>query len=116
MPGSPSSRASWLTARGESGVARSEVEDLLRLAPERRCGGFYVTWTRKEAFIKAQGDGFGYPLDRFDVSLAPGEAARLLRVGDESGVLCGWRMMSFSPAPGFVGAVVTEDKGGAHGC
>ena len=66
---------------------------------------------------KAQGDGFGYPLDGFDVSLAPGEATRLLRVGDESGELCGWRMTSFSPAPGFVGAVVTEDKGGgAHGC
>lgn len=79
------------------------------LEPAERPLGFFNCWTRKEAFIKAQGDGFGYPLDRFDVSLAPGEAARLLRVGDEAGDACGWRMMTFCPAPGFVGALVTED-------
>jgi 4'-phosphopantetheinyl transferase len=86
------------------------------LRPAERPLGFFNCWTRKEAFIKAQGDGFGYPLDRFDVSLAPGEAARLLRVGALSGDACGWRLMSFSPAPGFVGAVVTEDREGTHGC
>jgi len=97
--------------------SRLENATYRSLKPCHRPLGFFNCWTRKEAFIKAQGDGFGYPLDRFDVSLAPGEAARLLRVGDESGELCGWRMMSFSPAPGFVGAVVTEDNGGgAHGC
>jgi 4'-phosphopantetheinyl transferase len=78
------------------------------LEPAERPIGFFNCWTRKEAFIKAQGDGFGYPLDRFDVSLAPGEEARLLRVGDEAGDACGWRMMTFCPAPGFVGALVTE--------
>jgi len=96
--------------------SRRENATYRTLAPSERPLGFFNCWTRKEAFSKAQGDGFGYPLDRFDVSLAPGEAARLLRVGDESGELCGWRMMSFSPAPGFVGAVVTQDTGGAHGC
>lgn len=73
------------------------------LEPQDRPLGFFNCWTRKEAFIKALGDGLSYPLDRFDVSLTPGEPARLLNV-------CGWRMMSFSPAPGFVGAVVTERK------
>jgi 4'-phosphopantetheinyl transferase len=73
------------------------------LEPPERPLGFFNCWTRKEAFIKALGDGLGYPLDRFDVSLTPGEPARLLNV-------CGWRMMSFSPAPGFVGAVVTESR------
>jgi len=85
------------------------------LPPAQRPLGFFNCWTRKEAFIKAQGDGLGYPLDRFDVSLAPGEAARLLRVGDEAGDACGWRLMSFAPAPGFVGAVVTQDREGTHG-
>lgn len=83
------------------------------LEPAERPQGFFNCWTRKEAFIKAQGEGFGYPLDRFDVSLVPGETARLLRVGDKAGDACGWRMMSFSPAPGFVGAVVTKRR--SHG-
>jgi len=76
--------------------------------------GFFNCWTRKEAFIKAQGDGFGYPLHRFDVTLAPGDRARLLRVGEESGESCGWRMSSFVPAPGFVGAVVTQQRSEAY--
>ena len=38
-----------------SHFAATEVENLLRLAPEERLGGFYVTWTRKEAFVKALG-------------------------------------------------------------
>jgi 4'-phosphopantetheinyl transferase len=71
--------------------------------PERPLG-FFNCWTRKEAYIKALGDGLGYPLDRFDVSLTPGEPARLLRVEGR------WSMVSFSPAPGFVGAVVAERK------
>ena len=70
--------------------------------------GFFNCWTRKEAFIKAIGDGLFHPLDRFDVSLAPGEPAMILRVESTSGDDCGWRMESFSPAPGFVGAVVIE--------
>jgi 4'-phosphopantetheinyl transferase len=70
--------------------------------------GFFSCWTRKEAFIKALGDGLYHPLDSFDVSLAPGEPARLLRVGGVPGDRCGWNLESFSPAPGFVAAVVTE--------
>jgi 4'-phosphopantetheinyl transferase len=70
--------------------------------------GFFQCWTRKEAFIKALGDGMSHPLDDFDVSLAPGEPARLLRVERSPGDRRRWRMVSFSPAPGFVGAVVAE--------
>jgi 4'-phosphopantetheinyl transferase len=70
--------------------------------------GFFNCWTRKEAFIKALGDGLGHPLDSFDVSLAPDKPAAILRVGVTPGDECGWRMESFAPAPGFVAAVVTE--------
>ena len=72
--------------------------------------GFFQCWTRKEAFIKALGDGLSYPLDRFDVSLTPGEPAEILRVEAMSGDCCGWRMESLSPAPGFVAAVVIGDR------
>jgi 4'-phosphopantetheinyl transferase len=78
------------------------------LAPLDRLLGFYRCWTRKEAFIKALGDGCYYPLDRFDVSLAPGEPATILRVEGVPGDRCRWRMESFSPTPGFVAAVVAE--------
>jgi 4'-phosphopantetheinyl transferase len=78
----------------------------LALEPRLRPLGFFNCWTRKEAFIKALGDGLYYPLDRFDVSLAPDEPARIVRVGTTPGARCGWRIESFSPGAGLVAAVV----------
>jgi len=78
------------------------------LQPDDRALGFFQCWTRKEAFIKALGDGLFHPLDRFDVSLAPGEPARILRVAEVPGDRCGWGLQGFSPVPGFVAAVVAE--------
>jgi 4'-phosphopantetheinyl transferase len=58
--------------------------------------------------VKALGDGVHHPLDRFDVTLAPGAPARILRVGLIPGDACDWALRSFVPEPGFIGAVVTQ--------
>jgi 4'-phosphopantetheinyl transferase len=81
-----------------------------RLGPSDRPLAFYQAWTRKEAFAKADGRGLSLSLDGFDVSLGPHEPARILRVGTTPGDRCGWRLWSFSPAPGFVGALVMADR------
>jgi 4'-phosphopantetheinyl transferase len=88
--------------------SRRENEAYLDLDPDDRPLGFFNCWTRKEAFIKALGNGLSYPLDRFDVSLAPDQPAKILRVENTRGEDCGWRIESFSPAPGFVASVVVE--------
>jgi len=88
--------------------SRGENAAYLALPPRHRPLGFFNCWTRKEAFIKALGDGLYYPLDAFDVTLAPGAPARILRVGSTPGRLCGWDLESFSPAAGFVAAVVAQ--------
>jgi len=90
--------------------SHSENQAYRALEPRDRPLGFFQCWTRKEAFIKALGDGLSYALDRFDVSLAPGEPAEILRVEAMPGHCCGWRMESLSPAPGFVAAVVIGDR------
>lgn len=81
-----------------------------RALPERdKAQGFFNCWTRKEAFIKALGVGLSLSLDTFDVSLAPDEPARILRVGTSSGEECGWKLCSFLPCPGFTGAIVVRE-------
>jgi len=89
--------------------SRDENEQYQALAPGDRPLGFFNCWTRKEAFIKALGDGLSYPLNRFDVSLAPDAPARILRVETTAADDCGWTLHSFLPAPGVVGAVVVRE-------
>jgi 4'-phosphopantetheinyl transferase len=88
--------------------SRRESEVYRALAPADKPLGFFNCWTRKEAFVKALGEGLSMPLDRFDVSLAPGEPAQLLRVESMPGEDSGWRLDSFSPLPGFVAALASR--------
>lgn len=88
--------------------SRRENEAYRALDPRDKPLGFFNCWTRKEAFVKALGDGLYHPLDRFDVTLAPGEAARLLRVESTPGDQCGWGLHAFAPGPGLVGAVAAR--------
>jgi 4'-phosphopantetheinyl transferase len=64
------------------------------------------SWTRKEAYLKAIGEG----LDRHlavEVEVSAGsEAPRLLSVAGQT--VSGWTLMDLDPAPGFVGALAIE--------
>lgn len=88
--------------------SRNECSAFLALDPVDRPLAFFRCWTRKEAFIKAIGEGLSHPLHAFDVSLKPDDPARLLRVGNRSGNESGWTLDAFDPGPGFVGAFVVQ--------
>lgn len=86
-----------------------ETEILLKLPASCRPPAFFRCWTRKEAFVKARGDGLSFPLDQFDVSLAPGAPAALLRVADEPEAPSQWRLEDLGePGPGYVAAVAVQ--------
>jgi 4'-phosphopantetheinyl transferase len=90
--------------------SRRENAAYQALDPRDRPLGFFQCWTRKEAFIKALGEGLSHPLDSFDVTLAPGEPAEFWRIDAAPGDDRGWRLESVTPAPGFVAAVVREER------
>lgn len=49
--------------------SEKEIEDLNKINDELVSDTFLLCWTRKEAFIKAVGEGLSYPLAEFTVSL-----------------------------------------------
>lgn len=87
-----------------------EYESYRRLAPAHRPLAFFLCWTRKEALIKATGMGLSQDLADFDVTLAPGQPARLLRLGGLPGERCGWHLESIGPVGGRVAALVIEQE------
>ena len=87
-----------------------ERQALSRLPSAERLQGFFNCWTRKEAYIKAIGDGFSHPLDRFTVSLAPGTPARLERADDDSAESGRWTLEALAPHPEYVAAIAIEGR------
>jgi 4'-phosphopantetheinyl transferase len=85
--------------------ASAETSELMALPEPDRAQAFFNCWTRKEAYIKAVGDGLSVPLDSFRVTLRPGAAAEMLCLGGSIEAANGWTMHDFAPAPGFVGAI-----------
>ena len=62
-----------------------EASELLSLKPEERGPAFFRCWTRKEAYVKAIGDGLTIPLDCFQVTLLPGVPARFVQLASDIG-------------------------------
>ena len=88
--------------------APREVEALRLLPAPSRAEAFLNCWTRKEAFVKARGEGLSVPLDQFEVSVAPGEPARLLRTTGDPQEASHWSFQQLEPGPGFVAAVAVR--------
>lgn len=82
---------------------------ILRTVPEQFLfEAFFNAWTRKEALLKCHGAGLSYGLDRVEVTLLPGESARILSIDNQHVREDMWTMTAFHPYPGYVGAVVVS--------
>ena len=86
----------------------NEIMNLLALPEKQQTLGFFNCWTRKEAFIKAVGEGLSFPLDKFEVSLEPDKPAKLLATDWDPKAVSKWSIYSMSPGANFVGSLVIE--------
>jgi len=87
-----------------------EVAALRAVPKGARLQAFFNCWTRKEAYVKARGEGLSMPLDQFDVSLAPGEPAALVSTPTDPQEASRWSLQDISPAPGYVAAIAVEGR------
>ena len=82
----------------------AEAEVIASLPAAQQDLGFFLCWTRKEAVLKAVGDGISLGLDRYRVACRPGEPVRVLDVDGGPDLAAEWTLVDLQPAPGFAGA------------
>lgn len=89
----------------------------LRNCPaDLQAAAFFRCWTRKEAFIKAIGEGLAFGLGNFEVSIEPGDPDALLGVGADPAAVHRWHLADVEAPAGFAAAVAVEQRGLAFAC
>lgn len=86
----------------------AEAEQLRALPPEVKTQSFFNCWTRKEAYIKARGEGLYCQLDQFDVTLRPGSPAMLLNSRIDSKEVSRWSFQDLYPESGYAATLAVE--------
>ena len=89
----------------------AEQAALQRVAPPQQPLAFFNGWTRKEAYIKAHGQGLSMPLADFDVTIAPDEPVRLLATRPDPTEVARWSLYGWSAGETRVAALAIAGQG-----
>jgi 4'-phosphopantetheinyl transferase len=100
--------ARFFSAR-ENGLFQNVAED-------RKPAAFFNLWTRKEALLKATGEGITGGLNRVEVSFLPGDRAEFLAVDGDAAKARTWTLEALKPAGGFTGAVAVQSVNAPISC
>jgi 4'-phosphopantetheinyl transferase len=88
--------------------APGEAAQLLALPAAEQPAAFYRCWTRKEAYLKARGDGISGGLGRFEVAFLAGDEPALLRTPDDPPEAERWTMLGVPVPPGYTAAAAVR--------
>ena len=89
----------------------AECTALAALPASLQHDAFHACWTRKESYLKATGVGMFLPLDQFDVSLRPGEVARLVATRPDPAEVRRWLLLELDAGRNYKAAVAVEGVG-----
>jgi 4'-phosphopantetheinyl transferase len=83
----------------------TESARLHALPPPLQTPAFFECWTRKEAFVKATGQGLRRGLQNFSVAFGPGVQPKMEQIENPQDDPTAWSLLAFEPADGYLGAV-----------
>jgi 4'-phosphopantetheinyl transferase len=92
--------------------SQHEYAALSALPFEKQPLAFYRCWTRKEAFLKAIGNGLQTPLDQFTVNFLPFEepSIEISHTFDGPEKNRGWQLSEINPGENYIGAFASPEK------
>ena len=79
----------------ENYFARAEEKALIALTDDQRAQAFLAAWTRKEACLKATGEGIAGGLHRYHVTLRADEHAQLISIDGNETAASAWTLHAF---------------------
>jgi 4'-phosphopantetheinyl transferase len=88
--------------------SEAEIRLLERIDKDLRSEVFFQYWTRKEAFLKAIGEGISFPMEKCDVSSMNGKVLSPVLLPGESKEMPCWYGLDLFPGRGYAAAVVVE--------
>jgi len=98
-------RSGNLNAIAQRFFSAREQQTLREFSGSELREAFFRCWTRKEAYIKACGEGLSIPLDQFDVSILKDEPAQLLATRPDPAEAGRWSLHELMIRPGYAAAL-----------
>jgi len=86
-----------------------EASEIMSLPQTERDRAFFCCWTRKEAYIKATGDGLSTPLNNFRVTVRPNIPARFVHLEHNSNAAKAWTLHDIQVAARYAAALAYRD-------
>ncbi len=90
--------------------SQREADELSALGPDQQIAGFFACWTRKEAYIKATGEGLAAGLNKFYAGADPSDSEGGIHI-DQDGRPPQWYFKDLRVGDQYAGAVVTRFAG-----
>jgi 4'-phosphopantetheinyl transferase len=87
-----------------------EASEVMSVPQTDRERAFFLCWTRKEAYIKATGEGLSAPLASFRVTVHPDVPPRFLYVQHNETEAKSWTLHDLQVAAGYAAALAYRDQ------
>jgi 4'-phosphopantetheinyl transferase len=88
----------------------SEKAAFAQIPSSGKTEAFFKLWTRKEAFVKAQGKGLSVGLDTFEVPFLPDEEGTFITSTNDSSEPCSCSVTDLALPPGYAAALAVMEK------
>jgi 4'-phosphopantetheinyl transferase len=89
----------------QSVFSPTEISKLEALPANLQTAAFFSGWTRKEAILKAMGEGFSFPAKQLTISELFGESKISFSIDKPD-----WSLMSLPSEPNYMAALAVEGK------